>query len=219
MGFLTKLAAVNQMLLASGESLVADLQEASGIDTGISEFLLDQASLEYQLRGQADNKVIKTVRPDANGHIFLGYPNSSYAGLVEGQLLSRHLNQDSNIIVARVEQTNPPRLFNLTDNTDVWEDLDYIVEVTNYLVWDQLDTAAQRAVLGTAMRRYQMYTQADASADRLLAESEALFRIKAKANDTSSKRRSIFNNPTSFLAQNRVPYTGIDPNNGRRSSY
>jgi len=32
MGYITKLDAVNNMMLAAGESLVADLEEASGID-------------------------------------------------------------------------------------------------------------------------------------------------------------------------------------------
>ena len=71
MGYLSKLNAVNLMLLASGESLVADLQEASGIDTGISEFLLDQASLDHQLRGQVENKITRKHELTVAGEILL----------------------------------------------------------------------------------------------------------------------------------------------------
>ena len=42
MGFITKLQAVNQMLLTSGENLVSDLEDASGIDTGIALNILEQ---------------------------------------------------------------------------------------------------------------------------------------------------------------------------------
>ena len=42
MGQMTRLDAVNQMLLAAGEAIVSDLENQSGVDTSIAEYLLDQ---------------------------------------------------------------------------------------------------------------------------------------------------------------------------------
>jgi hypothetical protein len=71
MGFITKLQAINQMLLAAGESPVADLLNNSGIDTSVAETILEQASLDFQLRGLANNKMIRKLNPNAQGKIYL----------------------------------------------------------------------------------------------------------------------------------------------------
>jgi hypothetical protein len=211
MGYLTKLDAVNQMLLAAGESLVADLNEASGIDTGISEFLLDQASLEYQLRGLANNKIIKTVQPDAQGYILLGYPNTDFGGVLDAKLLSLHQTEDGSAIVARVQEGNPPKLWNMTEDTDVWVGGDYRIEQINFLQYDQLDTNSQRTILSAATRKYQLYTQADPAVDNYLAQREMLDRMRSRANDISAKQRTIWANDVSYAAGKRPPYFGTDP--------
>jgi hypothetical protein len=204
MGYLSKLDAVNMMMLSAGESLVADLEEASGIDTGIAEFLLDQYSLEHQLRGIAENKITKKIEPDSNGHILLGYPNNDYDGVIEAGLASTHYNDERILIKARATETNPPRLYNMTDETDVWStDEEYWVSITSLLKWEALDTTAQRSILAAAMRRYQMLTQGDRVLDQVLAQDEQVSRLKARANDISDKRRNLLN---SSEAVNRYPY-------------
>jgi hypothetical protein len=203
MGYLSKLDAVNMMMLSAGESLVADLQEASGIDTGIAEFLLDQMSMEHQTRGIAENKFIKKLQPGANGKIILGYPNMDYLGIIEASLMSSHYTEDRQLIVARVSQDEPPRLYNMTEDKDIWTQEDYYVSIIALLRWEQLDTTTQRAVLNGAMRRYQMLVQGDRTIDQVLSQDEQISRIKARANDVSDKRRNILNDKN---AVNRLPY-------------
>jgi hypothetical protein len=204
MGYLSKLDAVNMMMLSAGESLVADLQEASGIDTGIAEFLLDQYSMEHQLRGVAENKFVKKIEPDANGHLLLGYPNNDYEGVLEASLVSTHYNTDRVLIVGRLSQDNPPRLYNMTDSTDQWSsDEEYYISIIALLRWEQLDTTTQRAVLASAMRKYQMMTQGDQRMDQMLAQDEMLARIKARANNISDKGYNILEKSS---AVNRWPY-------------
>ena len=203
MGYLSKLDAVNMMMLSAGESLVADLQEASGIDTGIAEFLLDQISMEHQTRGIAENKFIKKLQPDNNDKILLGYPNMDYLGILEAALVSPHYNEDRTLIRARVSQNEPPRLYSMTDDKDTWEDGDYYVSITALLRWEQLDTTTQRAVLSNAMRRYQMLVQGDRTIDSILVQDEQLTRIKARANDVHDKNRNILDDKN---AVNRLPY-------------
>ena len=57
---MTRLAAVNQMLLAAGEAIVSDLENQSGVDTSIAEYLLDEYTDDFQLRGLANNTYTKT---------------------------------------------------------------------------------------------------------------------------------------------------------------
>lgn len=209
MGYLSKLDAVNMMMLSAGESLVADLQEASGIDTGIAEFLLDQFSQDIQLRGIAENTFTRTITPDSNGHLLLVSPSNDYLGIIEASLTSRHVNNDNKIITARVTETNPPKLYNITDETLVWKDnTEYTVQIIALLKWEHLDTTTQRAVLGSAMRRYQMLTQGDRVIDSLLAQDEQIGRIKSRANNITDRKKNILNNTD---AANRWPY-----NNGGR---
>lgn len=208
MGYLTRLDAVNMMLLSAGESLVADLEEASGIDTGISEFLLDQLSLDYQLKGQNDNKIRNLHTPDNDGHIIISYPSDDYIGIISATLVSRHYNDDNKLIQARLTETNPPKLYNMTDSTDVWStDEEYVLDVVMLLRWEQLDTAAQKAILGDATRKYQMLVQGDRDADRGLAEDQLFSRIKARQSDSHDKQRNIFNvNPDARYTVSRYPY-------------
>jgi Tail tubular protein len=205
MGYLSKLNAVNLMLLASGESLVADLQEASGIDTGISEFILDQASLDHQLRGLVENKITRKVVLTVAGEILLGYPNTDYLGVLAASLVVPVQNTNGDLIQVRVQEGNPPRLWNMTDETPTFEIGEYWIETVNLLSWEQLDTVAQRSVLADAMRKYQMITQGDTNADRMLAEQVMIYKIKAKADNTANSNYNIFNlNQTASDAVNRI---------------
>jgi hypothetical protein len=198
MGFITKLQAVNQMLLASGESPVADLIGNSGIDTGIADTVLEQASLDFQLRGLANNKIVKKMNADSNGRIYLPLGDGDEEGVIAADLMSTHYNVDNNIIVARVydEGTGASqsiKLYNFTDDTDIWSlTEDYYVEIIKKLKWSHLDTPTQRAILASAARHYQILTQGDSTTDSFLAYQEQLFSIKGRAADINDKKRNIF---------------------------
>ncbi len=69
MGAMTRLDAINQMLLYAGEMVVSDLAGDSGIDTSIAEFLLDSKTQDYQQRGLAENQMVVQIVPDSNGRI------------------------------------------------------------------------------------------------------------------------------------------------------
>ena len=195
MGLITKLQAVNQMLLASGENLVADLDGNSGIDTGIAETILDQVSLDFQMRGLANNKIIRLFNTDSNGYIFLPIADSDEDGLISAELVSQHVNADNWLIRSRVTTVaGVPKLYNITDDTDVWDtSTDYYIEIVSKIPWDNLDTPTQRSIMGTAMRQYQMITQGDEGSDAFLGYQEQLFSAKGRASDVNDKKRNIFN--------------------------
>lgn len=197
MGLITKLQAINQMLLASGENLVADLEGESGIDTGIADTLLEQASIDHQLRGLANNKYIRKFELIADGYIALPTPDSDESGILAAELISQHVNSDNWLIKARVlNNASPARMWNITDDTDIWEASKgpYYIELTMKLPWENLETSVQRAIMATAMRHYQSITQGDEATDAFLGYQEQLFNLKSRASDINDKKKNIFNN-------------------------
>jgi hypothetical protein len=199
MGFITKLQAINQMLLAAGEAPVADLTNNSGIDTGIADTILEQASIDFQLRGLANNKIIRKFNPDSNGKIYFEVgSDTDEEGILSADLISFHLTSDNQQIVAKVfndgtGSSNSIKLYNFTDDTDIWTTgIDYYIEVIKKLKWEHLDTACQRAILATAARNYQILTQGDPAADQFLSYQEQMFNIKGRAADINDKKRNIF---------------------------
>jgi len=223
MGFITKLQAINQMLLAAGEAPVADLTNNSGIDTGIADTLLEQASIDFQLRGLANNKIVRKFNPDSSGKIYFDVgADTDEEGIMSADLMSLHLNSDNQQIVAKMfndgtGSANSIKLYNFTDDTDVWTTgIDYYIEIVKKLKWEHLDTACQRAILASAARNYQILTQGDPAADQFLSYQEQMFNIKGKAADINDKKRNIFKDGDANArgAIFRNPYV-YDPNRYR----
>jgi len=209
MGQITRLDAVNQMLLSAGESLVADLENNSGVDTELAEFILDQTSQDYQLRGLANNRFVKKFRLTTAGEIVL--PEDTMAA----ELTSNHTDTDGNVIIGIDRQL---RLFNITDNTLDWKkDTDYHVEIIFNLPWLDLSTPSQRAILATAQRQYQLIVQGDDISDRYLGEVEALHRARGRASDINDRRRTVFSSGSNIMQQalNRVSGVNNDPSRFR----
>lgn len=200
MGYITRLQAVNQMLLASGENLVADLEGSSGIDTGIAETILDQVSMDYQLRGLAHNKFTRKLNANSTGYILLPTADADEGDILSAELVSMHVNSDGYTLRSRVYNVSPPRLWNITDDTDIWETgVDYYVEIVKYIPWEQLDTATQRAVLATAARQYQIVTQGDEGSDAFLSYQEQLHSIRGRASNVNNKKKNIFKTGDPYL--------------------
>ena len=62
MGMISKLDAINHMLLMAGESTVDNLDDLGGIDTGVCQGVLDRMLTDYQFRGLANNTYNKKYR-------------------------------------------------------------------------------------------------------------------------------------------------------------
>ena len=197
------------MLLAAGESLVADLENESGIDTQLAEFILDQTAQDHQLRGLASNRYVKKFTLDAAGDIVL--PENVLAG----ELISNHTDTDGNVLIGIDRQK---KLFNITDNTYSWKaSTDYYVEIIFELSWDDLPSPAQRSILASAMRQYQLTVQGDDISDRYLADLESIYKTRSKAADINDARVSIFSSTSSVMNQalNRLNGSTYDPNRWR----
>lgn len=193
------------MLLTAGESIVADLDDSSGIDTGLAEFVLDQSAKDYQLRGLASNKFVKKYKLSTAGELVL--PDN----VIAAELVSNHVDDDGNVIIGIDRQK---KLYNIVNNTMDWKaDTEYKVEIVFELSWEDLSTPGQRGILATAMRQYQLIVQGDDISDRYLGEAEGLHRARARAADINDRRASIFSSGSRVLlrALSREGGAGNDP--------
>lgn len=190
MGKISKLDAINHMLLMAGESLVADLTDNSGLDTETAEFVLEQYIRDFQMRGLANNRYLKKYKLTSDGKIEL--PSTPYPTL-SAELLSDHTNTDGyrRLGVAR-GPSGSMYMWDNTDQTDIWKaEVEYTVEIIQEIGWHDLDTPVQRAVLASAARQYQLVTQGDRDSDAYLGSIEAMYVAKGKGADMDDKRKNI----------------------------
>ena len=213
MGAMTRLQAVNQILLGAGEAIVADLDNQSGLDTTMAEFLLDEYTGDYQLRGLANNQYVTnlTVDPTTNkvvlpqGVISLNF--GTYLTNEDGYPIRVSIKTDGSSDI----------LWNVTDQSSDWSaysnetlKAELIIEIP----FEDMDTPMQRAVTASAARRYQMLTQGDEGMDAYLAQDEQIYGSIGKARDIISRNRSIYDgqSPTAKRAIVRGNSTAINPN-------
>ena len=187
---MTRLDAVNQCLLAAGEAIVSDLENQSGVDTSIAEYLLNQFTDDYQFRGLANNRYTKTLTIGPDGLVRLP------ATIISLDFNSLLTNAEDNIVRVSIKNDNGSfYLWNVTDQTSDFsaystEEIKATLIVS--VEWEDIDTPGQRAIVASAARRYQMLTQGDQGADAYLAQDEAMYNMKGKSRDIDSKRKTIW---------------------------
>ena len=218
MGLMSKLDAVNEMLFNSGEQIVTSLTDSQNTDINLAEFVLDQATLESQIRGMASNRrpiKVKPTRDGPTGHAarpisdsgkgrvrLSPYNDNMQTGsLISAQLLSSVTSDDVDIRI-----TAAPRrfgiesngidynvLYNVTDNTDEWDlTTELTISIVEYVDFKDLETSVQKGIAADASRQYQLFVQGDRDIDRLLAERATIFTAKGRAADANDKARNIF---------------------------
>jgi len=192
MGAMTRLDAVNQMLLYSGESIVSDLEGQSGVDTSIAEFLLDSKTNDYQERGLASNQRVEQTVAAASGTIKLRQDASSVVVLDPPTAVT----EPSVGSICRIV-TRGGYLYNITDDTNVFDtDRTFDLHYTLVIAWVDMDTPVQKAIVMQAAREYQMMSQGDGQTDQYLQQLEAQYVTKAKGSDANAKGYSIIANGT-----------------------
>jgi hypothetical protein len=210
MGQMTRLDAVNQCLLAAGEAIVSDLENQSGVDTSIAEYLLDQYTEDYQLRGLANNVYVKTLSMNDTGKIYLP---TNIMSLDFGTYIS---NADGYTIRVSVKTEGSSFiLWNVTDQTSDWSDYnnyDIKASLTVKLDWEDIDTPGQRAITASAARRYQMLTQGDEGMDAYLQQDEMIYNSMGKARDIDSKGRTIWDAADYKTKRSVFRQSGGNPN-------
>lgn len=193
MGAYSKLQAVNEMLLFSGETPVNSLTASTGVDTSIALDIIDQKTLDAQARGLANNITIRDFVITEDGKLNL--PNSST--IISANMLTAVSSARDDINYARIVTKNwgvgtIPYFFNLTDNTDQFAAGTYKAELILQVTWQDMETPVQKDIMVQASRQYQMLTQGDGAVDNYIAQLELYYGAKARGADVDSKGYNLF---------------------------
>ncbi len=204
MGAYSKLQAINEMLLLSGESPVSSLDGSAGVDTSIAEQILDQKTIDAQARGLANNLTVRTFTADSQGVILLS------SNVMSADMLTPIESNRDDVVFARVStrgwEQGAPYMYNLTDDTKYFVPSgEYNIEVILQVSWEDMDTPVQKDITTQAARQYQMLSQGDGAVDGYLSQLEAFYGAKAKGADVRSKGyNTLMMQNNAFRAVNRT---------------
>ena len=190
MGAYTRLQAINEMLLFSGETPVESLLNDSGVDTEIAGQILDQKTLDAQSRWLANNITIRDF--ELGSDTILTLPST----IISAEMKTLVTAQSKHVEYARIVTRGwpaTPKFFNLTDNTDIFKAGTYTAELILNVSWADMDTPIQKDITTQAARQYQMLTQGDGAVDNYLAQLELFYGAKSKGSDVNSKGYNLFN--------------------------
>lgn len=191
MGAMTRLDAVNQCLLAAGEAIVSDLDNQTGVDTSIAEYLLNQYADDFQFRGLANNRYTKTLTiDDATNKVPLP---TTIISLDFNTLL--YTTDNTTVRVSVKKEGSAFVLWNVTEQTtdfSAYSGQELKATLIVRVDWEDIDTPGQRAITASAARRYQMLTQGDAGMDQYLAQDEMVHNMKGRSRDIESKQRTVW---------------------------
>ena len=221
MGALSRLDAVNEMLLQSGEALVSDLDEQSGVDTSIAQYILDQKITEFAMRGIAQNMATREFTPDVDGRLHLPVDILSAriikaTGIDKAPISEVVNNIGNNLVIRGLAGSQTPYIHDLSTGSDWFgPDVKVTVNLIFSIDFEDMDISLQKAVVYQAARTYQMLSQGDAAADQYLSQMENYYEGKAKGMDNTMKNRNVLNTSPTYRAVARKMMGRTFPDNRR----
>lgn len=191
MGAMTKLQAVNRILVAAGEYPVSSLVVTGANDITIAETILDEATTMIQMAGTNSNKIRLTLYPDSSGKISID-DDTIFIDTIGGSI-------GKNIAA---KGRNPTYLIDLdNEGTDVFDSSTALeVEITKNYEFEDLETADQYYAVDMAARRYQFLVIGDKNTDAILNEQALFSRIAARAKNIRALDANFMDNSKSYWA-------------------
>ena len=194
MGLLSKLDAVNRILLKSGRSPVSTLGGTSVSAPILAEKELDDACRRIQAPGLSYNTTIKVYSPDTDGRISLPSNTLSADGA--------YTNGGDNVTV---RGGTAPYLYDMADDTDVFTD-DVYLRVVRLLAFVDMPDSDQEWATDLAAQIFQMTNVGDQVQDALLGQIAATSRAKARAEEARRRDSNVLDNTSSDRLGSRRQY-------------
>lgn len=186
MPMISRLDAVNTMLIAASERPVSTL-EADGVnDTNVADSVLEDVLIEHLVRGLNVNTEELTLTPTAEGR-FIITENYLSVDTTEN-------DRDRNVVVIG------SYLYDIDNNTDIFDESELQVIVTKYIDFEDLPVGIKIMIRDEAARRYQQLTINDPNMDNVLREREMMSRALGKAIDLSSRDKNYLDK-NSFISR------------------
>lgn len=149
-----RIAAVNVLLQAIGESPVSSVETSEAVDVAAASNCLDEFDRMVQARGWPWNtEVALSLSPDSNGNILL--PNNCIT-------MTRAYPASGDVLVERGR-----KLYNKTQHTSIFTEA-VQVDMTLKLDWEELPEALRQYITIWAAQQFQGRIQTSAGVDRIL---------------------------------------------------
>ncbi|MFA0812192.1 hypothetical protein [Microbulbifer epialgicus] len=191
---MTKLDAVNYMLVGIGEAPVNQLGEAFA-DARIAETILSQTNTTVQAKGWYFN---------TENHFKLSRSFYSELKLPKGTL---SVDTGSTDVVQRGLY-----LYDNVNKTKKFQS-DMVVHLVLEIAFEELPHEAMMAVLTTATRRFQQTTVGSVTLDKFLEENERKAHISLLQSESENAHHNLKENPEFRLSLRRdggVSFSGAD---------
>lgn len=141
---MSRLEAVNEMLLAIGQAPVNTLAVAGIRDVSVASSILDNVSREVQSSGHSFNTFTETKSPDVNGEIPVA------TDVIALDAVDPHMD-----VIAMVDTNDSAyKLYNKDEGTFLWSE-DVECEVVKLLDFESIPQHARRYILALAKLRFQ----------------------------------------------------------------
>lgn len=191
MGALSKLDAVNRILVAAGEFPVSSLSVSGANDVTIAVQLLDEATTMVQINGTNTNTILSEVTPDSEGKIYVA--DSTIHVDTYGDSRNRNI---------AAQGRNPTYLIDLDNGgTDVFDaGTTLFIKTMRRIDFEDLETQEQFYATDYAARRYQILTVGDKQSDAVLNEQVLMSRIHSRAKDIRARGANFTDNTKSYWA-------------------
>lgn len=189
----SQLDAVNTCLLAAGQSLVNSLAEDGATDTSVAEFILEQQTLEHQLRGLAAAKQRRTISVDPTTNTFVLSDNC-----IDVECVTYVTSSESGgraVITVRDGQ-----LYNISDSTYIFAEDSIIVDEIVKLEWDEIPVAMRKAIASAAAVDYVAQVTDDTKLLQRAMQREAMTRAQGKGQDVRARQHNQTFGSTAFRA-------------------
>jgi hypothetical protein len=187
---LTKLAAVNQMLIAAKTAPVNSLAEPRPEEVGIAVTILDRISSEVQLPGWSFNSETNyTLSRDVDGYIT--FPADAIRFKVDTSSLTN--NADPAL--------RGQRLYDRYNQTYVWGADVKLTKLVRILEWDGLPEVARQYIASKAARVFVSHLTGRDIAPASAEEASAFLTFSRDFTDT--RRPNMFDNPDMALVADR----------------
>jgi hypothetical protein len=187
---LTKLSAVNAMLLAAKIAPVNTLNEPRPEEVGVAVSTLERVSTEVQLPGWSFNTETNyTLTKDTDGYIT--FPSNAVRFKVD---MSSLQNKADPVLRGQ-------RLYDRYNQTFVWTANVKLIKLVRILEWDEIPETARHYI---ALKAARVYLSHITGRDVMPASMEEAEAFKTFSHDfTDTRRPNVFNNAEMSLVADR----------------
>lgn len=192
MSAMSKLEAVNEMLLAIGQAPVNTLAVAGIRDVSIASSMLDAVSREVQTDGHSFNTFIETVTPNVSGQI-----------AVAADVINIDATDPRMEVTPWVDpQDSARKLFDVGNQRSTFED-PLEVSVIKLLPFESLPQHARRYILSMAKLRFQASTVGSPQLNNLFEQEVGLAYASFRKIELLQQDNNLLTAGGTIISRNR----------------